>query len=116
MSIFNVAQAATTSAVHGGAAPQGGMFSSLIFIIGLFAIMYFLLWRPQSKRAKEHRELLSAVSKGDEVITTGGIVGKIVKVTDNFVTLTVSQTVTIQLQKQAISSILPKGTMKELEK
>ncbi len=80
----------------------------LIFIIGA----YFLMIRPQNKRMKAHRKLLEELTKGDEVVTIGGIVGKVAKLSDDFVTLTVASNVDLTLQKGAISNVLPKGTLK----
>jgi len=95
-----------------GEAPEGGGLQ-LIFMIALFfGIMYFMIIRPQSKKAKEHASLLDSLSKGDEVVTTGGILGKIVKLGDNFVELKVSDSSNIKIQRHAISTVMPKGTMK----
>ena len=96
----------------GEAAPQGGGLQ-LIFMIALFfGIMYFMIIRPQSKKAKEHATMLGALSKGDEIVTSGGILGKVVKLGDNFVELKVSDSSNIKIQRHAITSIMPKGTMK----
>lgn len=92
--------------------PAASGYSTLI-MLGLFmVIFYFMLLRPQQKRAKEHRKMLEALSKGDEVITNGGLVGKVTKIRDNFVSLQISDTVEIKVQKGAIAATLPKGTMK----
>lgn len=80
----------------------------LIFIVGA----YFLMIRPQNKRAKAQRKMLSEITKGDEVITIGGIAGKIAKINDDFVSLAVNDNVEITIQKSAISNVLPKGTLK----
>ncbi len=93
-------------------AQQGGGMQLLIMIGIFFLIMYFLLIRPQQKRAKEHKNLLSSLTKGDEIITSGGILGKITDVGDSFVTLEVQDGVTIKVQKQSVSSVMPKGTIK----
>ena len=109
------AHAATTAATAQTAVhPQGSMFSSLLLMAGFVLIFYFLLWRPQSKRAKEHRELLAAVSQGDEVMTSGGLLGKVEKISDQYIELTVAENVTVMVQKSAISSALPKGTIQSL--
>lgn len=93
-------------------APAGGGLQ-LIFMIALFfGIMYFMIIRPQTKKAKEHTALLDALSKGDEIVTNGGILGKIIKLGDNFVELKVSDTSNIKIQRHAIASVMPKGTMK----
>ncbi len=87
-------------------------------IVLMFVVLYFLMIRPQMKRAKEHRQMLEALSKGDEVVTAGGIVGKVTKVGDGYVTLEVAQrgdeAIEMQMQKQAIQTLLPKGTIKAI--
>ena len=87
-------------------------------IILMFVVLYFLMIRPQMKRAKEHKQMLEALSKGDEVVTAGGIVGKVAKVGDGYVTLEVGtrgeQAIEIQMQKSAIQTLLPKGTIKAI--
>ncbi|RUM93060.1 MAG: preprotein translocase subunit YajC [Thiothrix sp.] len=96
-----------------GAPPAGGGFEFLIMIGIFFAIMYFMIIRPQSKRAKEHKSLLESLSKGDEVVTTGGILGKVTALDENFITLKISAGVDVQIQRQAVTSVMPKGTMKK---
>ena len=93
------------------AAPGGG-YEMFIMIGIFFAIMYFMIIRPQQKKQKDHRKLISSLSKGDEVVTTGGIMGKILKVGDNSLQIEISEGVTIRLQKSSISSVLPKGSLK----
>ncbi len=93
--------------------PTGG-FMQLLPIVLMFVVLYFLMIRPQMKRAKEHKALLEALNKGDEVVTGGGIAGRITKVGDNFITVEVANAVEIQVQKQAVSLVLPKGTLKTL--
>ncbi len=92
-----------------------GGIENLILIVGFVAIFYFLIWRPQSKRAKEHRELIGGLDKGDEVITSGGIVGRIVKVEDDFVVCRIANNVEIRVQKPAVTATLPKGTLDGIE-
>lgn len=98
------------------AAAAGPMDSVMQFlpIILMFAVLYFLMVRPQMKKAKEHKALLEALSKGDEVVTQGGLAGRISKVGDDFVSITIAENVEIQMQKGAISLVLPKGTLKNL--
>lgn len=91
-------------------APGGELFS-LLPIIVIFVLMYFLMIRPQMKRAKEHKSMLEALQKGDEVIASG-LAGKVIKVGDAFVELEIAKEVTVQVQKQAIGTLLPKGTIK----
>ena len=80
----------------------------------MFVLFYLMLWRPQSKRAKEHRELVSGLGKGDEVLTSGGILGKVTNVTDEYVTVEVAEGVQLNLQKSAVAAALPKGTIKSI--
>jgi preprotein translocase subunit YajC len=94
-------------------APGGGM-GMLIMPLILLAVMYFIMIRPQMKRAKEHRGMLEKLAKGDEVITSGGIAGTIRDIGDNFVSVEVSDNVTLRVQKGAIGNVLPKGTLKSL--
>jgi preprotein translocase subunit YajC len=83
-------------------------------IILMFVILYFLMIRPQMKKAKEHKTMLEALQKGDEVIAMG-ILGKISKITDSYVSLEVAPNTTIQVQKQAVTTLLPKGTLKDVQ-
>lgn len=100
--------AATTNA----AAAHESNITSILLMLGFILIFYFMLWRPQAKRAKDQRNLLSSLSKGDEVITAGGILGKITQITDDFIGLTISEGVEIKIQKPSIVGLLPKGTLK----
>ena len=93
------------------AAAQSGLMSCLPLIV-IFAVFYFMLIRPQMKRSKEHKQLISQLSKGDEVITNGGLLGKIIDVSDSFVTLELADNLQIKLQRQAVANVMPKGTMK----
>jgi preprotein translocase subunit YajC len=96
-----------------GAAPaQGGSLSFLLMMGLFFVIFYFMLIRPQSKRAKEHRAMLQALATGDEVVTSGGILGRVTEVGDNFVTLEVADGVRLKVQKAQIGTLMPKGTLK----
>ncbi|MBA3581775.1 MAG: preprotein translocase subunit YajC [Gammaproteobacteria bacterium] len=96
---------------QGTAAPQGGGLLPILWMVALIVFFYFFLIRPQQKRAKEQRELVAALKKGDEVITTGGVLGKLTDVGENFVTLQIADGVEIKLQKQAIANVVPKGTV-----
>ena len=93
-------------------APQGGGMGMLLFPIILIGVMYFLMIRPQMKRAKEHKGMLDKLSKGDEVITSGGIAGTVTDIGDNFVTVEIADNVRVRVQKGAIGNVLPKGTLK----
>lgn len=106
---ITTAQAATAAAPH--AERAGGLLTFLPMMILLIAVFYFLLIRPQTKRAKEQRQLLENLSVGDEVITAGGIVGRLSKLRDNFVVLNISNNLEIIIQKTSIASVLPKGTI-----
>ena len=85
---------------------------SPIFLIGMFALMYFLLIRPQQKRAKDHKKLLEALKKGDEVVTNGGVVGKVNFVDESFAALEIAEGVVVKVQKQGINQKMPKGSAK----
>ena len=95
----------------------GGAESSLMSVLPLilmFAVLYFIMIRPQMKRQKEHRNMLAAMAKGDEVITSGGIVGKVTKVSEAYVGVEIADGTEITVQKSSVSTILPKGTIKSL--
>lgn len=96
------------------APPQGGGFLSLMPLIILFAVFYFFLIRPQMKQAKEHRQMVEGLNKGDEVITNGGILGKIRQIGDNFIVLEIASNTEVKVQKNAVSATMPKGTIKTL--
>ncbi len=99
---------------EGAAAPQGGGFLEFLPLIALLAVFYFLVLRPQQKRAKEHKVMMEALQKGDEVITIGGILGKVTKVGEENVGVEIADNVVVQVQKAAIQNVLPKGTIKSL--
>lgn len=87
-------------------------FLSFLPLIVIFILFYFLLIRPQVKRAKDHRTMVDALSKNDEIVTSGGILGRIVKMDESFLTLEISDGVEVKVQKTAVASLLPKGTLK----
>ncbi len=97
------------------AAQQPGL-EGMIFPVALLIFFYFLFLRPQSKRSKEKKEMLSALNKGTEVVTSGGILGKVVDLDENFVKLEISDNTHIQVQRQSIESMMPKGTYKAITK
>ncbi len=97
----------------GGGAGGPGM-GDFLFLIVIFAVFWFLLIRPQQKRAKEHKAMVEALSKGDEAVTNGGLLGKITKVGDSFVTLEIADGLTVQVQRASVASLMPKGTMKSI--
>jgi preprotein translocase subunit YajC len=95
------------------AAPGGpSQFTPLLMVGVFFVIFYFLLFRPQQKRAKEHQNLLSKLATGDEVVTTGGLLGKVTEVGETFVTLEIAEGVRIKVQKMQVTQLMPKGTLK----
>ena len=110
MSLF-IASAHAQAAAE---APQGGDLFQIAFLIGLFVLFYFIAIRPQRKRQKEHTAMVSAVSKGDEVVTSSGILGKISSLDDNYIVLTVSEKVDLKFQRVHIHAVLPKGTLKSI--
>ncbi|GGB01135.1 MULTISPECIES: preprotein translocase subunit YajC [Agarivorans] len=102
---------------EGGAAAPAGGGMELIFMMAIFAVIfYFMIYRPQSKRVKEHKNLMASLSKGDEVLTTGGLVGKIIKISEEneYFQLSLSDDTTVTLKKDFVSAVLPKGTLKSL--
>lgn len=98
----------------GGGGGESSALVQLLPLVVLLVLFYFLLIRPQMKRSKEQRQMLSSLSKGDEVVTNGGVVGRIAEVGENFLELEVADSVKIKVQKQAVSSVLPKGSLKSL--
>ena len=99
---------------QGGPAAGGG-YESLILIVLMFAVLYFLMIRPQMKRAKEHKTMIEALQKGDEVVAAGGVLGRISKIGDTYVTLEIADKVEIQVQRPAVQLVLPKGTLKNIQ-
>jgi preprotein translocase subunit YajC len=102
------------SNAYAQAAGEASPISSFVMLAGIFIVFYFLLIRPQSKRQKEHRELVAALQKGDEVATAGGLLGKVTEVKDNFVKVEVAANVILTVQKHTVSTIMPKGTFKSV--
>lgn len=103
---------ASTSFAEGTEQAAGSPMSSILMLVVFFAIFWFLLIRPQQKKNKELRKMLSELSKGDEVVTNGGMIGKIAKIDESFVDLEVAENITIKVQRNAVANILPKGTTK----
>lgn len=95
------------------ATPSSDLMSFLPLVV-IFVLFFFMIIRPQMKAAKEQRNMIAALQKGDEVVTVGGIVGKVAKVTDSFITLEIAENTEINVQKHAIQSALPKGTIKSI--
>lgn len=102
------------SDAYAEAAPAGGGGTEMLIMVGIFfAIMYFMIIRPQQKRQKAHKALMESLSKGDEVVTNGGMMGKIKSVGDDIVKIELTENVVIKVQKHAIGSVLPKGTLNQ---
>lgn len=96
------------------AAPQGDPFMSFLPLIILVVLFWFMLIRPQMKRSKEHREMLGKLAKGDEVVTSGGVAGVVREIGENYLTVEIAENVPVKMQKSAIISVLPKGSLKSL--
>lgn len=110
MSFFVAEAVAQTEA----AAPPNAGFFNIILLVGLFVFMYFMIIRPQRKRQKEHQNLVDALAKGDEVVLSSGMLGKITDVDDAYVTVSAADGVNLKFQKSAVHMVLPKGTIKAL--
>ena len=93
---------------------QGGSGSLLVMMVIFFVIMYFMIIRPQMKQAREHKQMVDTLGKGDEVVTNGGLVGKITKIGDSFIQVEIAQNIEVKIQKHSVSALLPKGTIKTL--
>lgn len=103
----------SASALAEGASPQGAGLGQFL-ILGIFAFLMFWMMRAQSKRTKDHQKLVSGLQKGDEVVTSGGLLGKITKVGDNFFTVQLSEGIEVYVQKSMIANSVPKGTMRSI--
>ncbi len=93
------------------AGANGGIMGFLPLVV-IFVIFYFLLIRPQSKRAKEHRSMVAAIAKGDEVVTSGGILGRVTEVAEQYLTVEIADGVAVKLERATVAKVLPKGTVK----
>jgi preprotein translocase subunit YajC len=100
----------TAAAQTGGGQPGG--LSTLLFPLGLIVVFYFLLIRPQQKKQKEHRQMVEALSNGDEVVTGGGLLGRVTEVGDQFLTVEIAANVSVKVQRHTVAAVLPKGTVK----
>ncbi|MCW5589849.1 MAG: preprotein translocase subunit YajC [Legionellales bacterium] len=114
INLISVAEAATTAPID-PSQQHASFLPMLIMLGGLFLLMYFVAWGPQRKKMQQHRNLIENLSKGDEVVTTGGVMGKITKINDTTIALQIADNVEIRLQKQCIHAVLPKGTLKSYE-
>ena len=100
---------AMAQAAAGPASPGVG---DLLFFVAIIVLFYFMLIRPQMKRQKEHKAMVSEMAKGDEIITNGGLLGKITKVGEDFLSLSIADGVEVKVQKQQVAAVVPKGTIK----
>jgi preprotein translocase subunit YajC len=102
------------SDAHAADAAGAGQLTSFLPLIIIFVVFYFLLIRPQTKKAKQHKLMVEALAKGDEIVTNGGLLGRVTKIGDNFVDLELAEGTVVKLQRNAVGSVLPKGTIKGL--
>lgn len=109
---FFISNALAETTTSTGTASSGNSLASILMLLGFVVIFYLMLWRPQAKRAKDQRILISNLTVSDEVLTAGGLVGKIVKINDDFAILEIADGVQIKIQKNSIANVLPKGTLK----
>lgn len=101
------------AAASAGSPAQGNPYTMIIMLAVFALIFYFMILRPQQKRAKEHRKLMESITKGDEVLTTGGLIGRVTKVSDNgYVVLELSENTEVTIKRDFVAAVLPKGTMK----
>jgi preprotein translocase subunit YajC len=96
-----------------GATADGGL-SSIIMMVGMFAVLWFVMIRPQMKRQKETKAMLEALAKGDEVVTASGLLGKVIEMNDQYVTVELAANMQVKMQKNAITAVLPKDTLKSI--
>jgi len=94
--------------------PAGGELFQIVFLVGLFVLFYFIAIRPQRKRQKEHASMVEALAKGDEVVTSSGILGKVTSLDDNYMVLSVADKVELKFQRVHVHAVLPKGTLKSI--
>ena len=113
LNIIGIGTAYAAGAAHAGTTQTTGqsIMSMLPMLLAFVLIFYFLLIRPQSKRQKEHKQLVSQLEKGDEIVTSGGVLGKVEKVADDFLQLIIAKDVSINIQRSSVSMVLPKGTI-----
>ena len=101
---------------EGGGGAAGGGIAQIVMLVGFVLIFYFLLWRPQSKRAKQHKQLIAGLSKGDEIVIGGGLMGRVTNVSDDsdFLVMEIAEGTEVSVQKNAVAAVLPKGTLKSI--
>ncbi|WP_116364006.1 preprotein translocase subunit YajC [Parahaliea mediterranea] len=105
---------ASAHAQAGAAPAPGGEIFQIVFLVGIFALFYFIAIRPQRKRQKEHAQMVAALAKGDEVVTSSGILGRISALDENYIVLTVADKVDMKFQRVHVHAVLPKGTLKSI--
>lgn len=105
---------ASAHAESAAAPAQGGGLVEVGILVIFFGIFYLLIWRPQTKRAKEHRDLIGSLGRGDEVVLNSGMLGKIAELDDQYVTVKIADNVSVRFQRQAVNQVLPKGTIKSI--
>jgi preprotein translocase subunit YajC len=113
--ILNLVITPAYADVAAAATPQQSSLSFIMMFAVFFVFIYFAIWRPQNKRAREQQDMLSSLAKGDEIATVGGVIGRITKISDKVITLSVANNVEMLLQKNSVISVLPKGTIKSIE-
>lgn len=114
LALFGLLGASAVWAQEGPQPGAGSAIAQFLFLGGFVLIFYLLVWRPQSKRAKEHRELVGGLGKGDEIVAAGGLAGRITRVKDDFLVVEVADGVEVKIQKNAVTTALPKGTLKDI--
>jgi preprotein translocase subunit YajC len=112
---FFVSNAHAEAAGAASSPPQGGGLSFVLMLVIFFLFLYFAVWRPQNKRAREQQNLLISLVKGDEIVTAGGLLGRITKVTDQYIGVAITNNTEIIMQKSSVITVLPKGTLKTIE-
>lgn len=115
LSVLGISDAYGAAAPAAAQPPHGSVWQMLLLPVLLIVVFYFLLIRPQSKRAKEQRTMLDKIGVGDEVMTAGGLLGKVVRLRDNYVIVKIAREVEVTLQKSSIATVLPKGTVETLD-
>jgi preprotein translocase subunit YajC len=105
---------ASAQAQPAGQPPPGGELFQILFLVGLFVLFYFIAIRPQRKRQKEHAQMVAALNKGDEVVTTSGILGRVTALDENYMVLNVADKVDMKFQRVHVHAVLPKGTLKSI--
>ncbi len=105
---------ADAQAQAANSAPPGGELFQIFFLVGLFVLFYFIAIRPQRKRQKEHQDLVANLAKGDEIITTSGILGRVAKLDETYMVVTVADKVDMKFQRLHVHAVLPKGTLKNI--